>query len=203
VYPLACPRHNFDLGGNLEAKTPKDYWVNFAIRKLGLKHFKVDPSFTPDSRQNRYTLRTDANGTPDVVPPPTDPVAYRIIAKIAFESAALFIGNEVFLPTFDEYRGFILTGSPDLVNKRIVRCCYDLSWGPGHVIEFLPSKGEQPFAVQVRLFNAYVFTAVFMQPVGGPNISPASQVVMDLDTGKMVFRKLSGDGKRWECIAGY
>jgi hypothetical protein len=202
VYPLACARHNFNLGGDLEANTIKDYWVNFAIRRLGLKDLKIDASFTPDSRQNRYILHTDTDGSRKVVPPITDHITYRIIAKNAFESAALFIGDDVFLPGFNEYREFILTGEPDLEGKSIIRCCRDYPWEPRHLIEFLPSQRQQEFAVEVRLFNAYIFAVFFIHPVRFPKIR-AFQIEMDLDKGKTSFWALPVDGDKWKFMGGY
>jgi hypothetical protein len=202
MYPFACECHNYDLGGVLEAKTIKDYWVNFAITKLGLKDFRIDPAFAPDSRQNRYILRVLPDGSEKVVPPITDPITYRIIAKIAFESAALFIGDEIFLPTFDGYRGFILTGKPDLKGKMIIRCCRDYPWEPRHLIEFSPSQRQQEFAVEVRLFNAYVFAVFFMHPVRFPNIV-ATQVEIDLEKGKTSFWALPVGAGKWKFVGGY
>lgn len=200
LYPLGCENCNHKLGGNIEDKISKDYWVNFAKVKLGLRDFKIDPTFKFDNRQNRYTVDVMPTGKQRGVPPITDNTTFRIVAKIAYDSAAFFIAEGIFLPTFDEYRGFILTGEPDLSEKSIIRCCYDLPWAPGHVIEFQPHK--EFFSIAVRLFNAYTFTAFFRQPVGGPYIFPM-RVIMDLDTKQTLFQKLSSESKTWQYIGGY
>jgi len=200
IYPLACKDCNHKLGGDVEANLSKDYWVNFAKKKLGLSDFKIDSALKFDGRQNKYAVEVQPSGKERYVPPITDKMTWRILAKISYESAAFFIGNRVFLPTFDEYRKFIITGVPDLSEKSIVRACSGFPWEPVHIIEFSPNK--ELFAIIVHLFNAYIFTSVFWQPVGGPNIFPA-RVIIDLDNKKTLFLKPSDDGNTWKIIAGY
>jgi hypothetical protein len=200
MYPLACEHHNKWLGATVESLLSKDYWVNFAKTKLGLEDLKTDPNFMPDSRLNRSGALALPDGLKRIVPPISDRTTWRIVAKYTYEAAAFFIGDDIFLPAFDEYRSFILTGEPDLAEKKIFRLCYDLPWAPGHVIEFSPS--ENSFAVMVRLFNAYVFKSIFLHRLGEPPLCP-TQVVMYLDTKSTVFRKLSANGEAWEHIGGY
>jgi hypothetical protein len=200
TFPLACERHNNWLGGTVESQVRKDYWVNFAKTRLGLEGLKIDPSFTPKFRLNRYSVSALPDGRKRIVPPITDRTTWRILAKYAYETAAFFIGDDIFLPAFDGYRSFILTGEPDLAEKEMFRLCYDLPWVAGHVIEFSPS--ESSFAVIVRLFNAYVFKSVFQHKLGDPPLC-AAQIVMDLDGKRTDFRKLSADGETWEHLGGY
>ena len=200
IYPLACKHHNNLLGGTVETYLSKDYWVNFAKVKLGLKGFKINPAFELDKRRDKHLIEVLGDGEERDVPPITDKMTWRIIAKIAYESVALFVGEDVFSPAFDEYRKFVLSGQPDLAWKRILRCCYDLPWAPGHVIEFSPN--EESFAVTVRLFNAYMFKATFWHTIGDQNIFPG-QVIIDLNTKKTAFRKLSAGSTYWQYVGAY
>jgi hypothetical protein len=168
---LICNECNQNLGSVVDFHWTWDCWMRFAKDQLGLQKFNFKSKLKINELQNRYILKKLPNGKTQLEYPFTQTEAWRAVTKMAYELAAIAIGNCIFRRDFDGVRCFILTGKlsvnqsfdPGFINLgewcNIVRTSFGKEPEPRHI--FLFEDVGDALSIHKELFRSYSFFATF------------------------------------------